>query len=116
MAHLCHRPGCGKPLSPSLVACREEWFQLPASIRNAIWRNYRKGQEHDKTPSREYVVALHAALRWWMTADILAEVRKHGISNEDVGDVHFRLNNTEFPVLKEIWVVRTTLFDPPKAL
>jgi hypothetical protein len=44
--------------------CKAHWFALPRSIRREVWRTYRKGQEVDKAPSREYLAAARAALDW----------------------------------------------------
>lgn len=59
--HLCHWPGCGKPVSPRLWGCREHWFRLPKLIRDRIWSAYRPGQEIDKDPSPEYLEAARQA-------------------------------------------------------
>ena len=63
--HLCHRPNCGRPVEPRLVACAACWYLLPKSLRDAIWRYYIPGQEIRKDPSPEYLAALRACLTWW---------------------------------------------------
>ena len=62
--HLCHWPGCPKPVSPRYWGCRPHWFALPSGIRSRIWAAYRPGQEVDKKPSAAYVAAARAAQRW----------------------------------------------------
>lgn len=38
-----------------MFACREHWYDLPKKLRDAIWREYRDGQEVDKRPSARYL-------------------------------------------------------------
>lgn len=42
--------------------CREHWFGLPKKIRDAIWREYRPGQERDKQPSYRYLAVQRLAV------------------------------------------------------
>jgi hypothetical protein len=44
-----------------MLACRKHWFALPAKIRDAIWREYRSGQEIDKKPSLRYLAVRQLA-------------------------------------------------------
>lgn len=37
---------------------------LPKAIRNAIWQEYRAGQEKDLRPSRDYISAAQRAQEW----------------------------------------------------
>lgn len=55
MSHTCHAPDCTRQVPPKMFACREHWFRLPKNIRDAIWREYRDGQEIDKKPSVRYL-------------------------------------------------------------
>lgn len=55
LEHHCHAPGCTRTVAPKMFACRDHWFALPRSFQDAIWREYRPGQEHDKKPSARYV-------------------------------------------------------------
>jgi len=55
MAHQCHAPGCDKEVPPKMFACRGHWFKLGKKTRDAIWREYRPGQELDKAPSLRYL-------------------------------------------------------------
>jgi hypothetical protein len=38
-----------------MFACRAHWFALRKKTRDAIWREYRPGQENDKKPSLRYL-------------------------------------------------------------
>lgn len=48
--------------------CRQHWYSLPKMIRAAVWREYRPGQERDKSPSLRYLAVqrlavMHTAFR-----------------------------------------------------
>ena len=55
MSHTCHAHACKKFVPPAMFMCRPHWFQLPANLRDAIWKHYRRGQELDKKPTRSYL-------------------------------------------------------------
>lgn len=60
-------PGCGTPVSRSLVACRTCWWALPAALRDAINAAW---QQRRRTPAstaaiRDHRMALVAALDWY---------------------------------------------------
>lgn len=74
--HACHNPSCGRPLPAHLVAHLSAWKALPFALRDAIWTNYRAGQEDDKKPTREYLEALDACIDWW---------RAHGTKCREMG-------------------------------
>jgi hypothetical protein len=61
MNHTCHAPGCTLQVPARMFACRTHWFALPQKIRNAIWREYRDGQEVDKKPSLRYLAVQQLA-------------------------------------------------------
>jgi hypothetical protein len=44
-----------------MFMCRDHWFTLPKKIQNAIWREYRPGQEKDKKPSLRYLAVQRLA-------------------------------------------------------
>jgi hypothetical protein len=44
-----------------MLACRQHWYVLPKSLRDAIWRQYRPGQETDKQPSHAYLAVQRLA-------------------------------------------------------
>ena len=57
MAHTCHATNCKKPVAEEMFMCKKHWYQLPAFLRNQIWKHYVKGQEITKTPTREYCLS-----------------------------------------------------------
>ena len=59
--HLCHAPGCDHRVPPRMFACRDHWYALPKKHRDAIWAEYRPGQEADKRPSHRYLAVQLAA-------------------------------------------------------
>lgn len=61
MSHTCHAPGCNRLIPPRMFACTGHWFALPNKMRDAIWREYREGQEIDKRPSVRYLAAQQLA-------------------------------------------------------
>jgi hypothetical protein len=64
MNHTCHAPGCNRLVPPNMWGCKPHWFALPERIRNAIWREYRPGQELDKDPSLRYLAVQRLALAY----------------------------------------------------
>lgn len=60
--HLCHAPGCSKSVTPDKLCCPPHWFSLPKALRDAIWREYRPGQERDKQPSARYMAVQRLCL------------------------------------------------------
>lgn len=65
MIHLCHHPECNVPVQPKYLACRNHWYMLPQDLRSEVWRTYRKGQEHDKQPSKEYMEVVARVQEYW---------------------------------------------------
>ncbi|MEM7019161.1 MAG: hypothetical protein AAF512_17690 [Pseudomonadota bacterium] len=63
MTHLCHAEGCQEAVPPKLLMCRRHWRMVPAELQQAVWQHYRKGQERDKRPTRDYLSAAQAAIR-----------------------------------------------------
>lgn len=62
--HHCHWPGCTRQVPPAMWGCRPHWYALPKSIRDAIWRAYRPGQEISLSPSAAYIAAARGAQDW----------------------------------------------------
>lgn len=62
--HQCHATGCRVSVPPKMFACPRHWRRLPRSLRDAIWRYYRPGQEVLQDPSREYLLAARAAISY----------------------------------------------------
>lgn len=61
MNHTCHAPGCKRLVPASMFACKWHWRLLPKKIQDAIWREYRSGQEIDKKPSLRYLAVQRLA-------------------------------------------------------
>jgi len=64
MSHHCHWDGCKREVPPKLWGCKEHWFKLPKPLRDAIWKEYRPGQEITKTPSARYVAVAILVQAW----------------------------------------------------
>lgn len=62
--HVCHWPGCGKPVPAAMWGCKAHWFALPKRLRDRIWATYRRGQEITKTPSPKYIEAALEVQSW----------------------------------------------------
>jgi diadenosine tetraphosphatase ApaH/serine/threonine PP2A family protein phosphatase len=61
-AHLCHAEGCQVEVPPRLLMCRRHWRMVPPPLQDAVWANYRRGQERRKDPTPEYMAAARAAI------------------------------------------------------
>ena len=64
MKHTCHYPGCATEVPPKMWGCKAHWFRLPKRLRDRIWATYRPGQEEDKNPSTEYLLAAYLVREW----------------------------------------------------
>jgi hypothetical protein len=62
--HFCHWPGCRRVVQPSKWGCSTHWFTLPKTLRDKLWKAYRRGQEITKTPSPEYVQVAKEIQAW----------------------------------------------------
>lgn len=38
-----------------MFACPAHWRMVPRKLQQALWREYREGQERDKRPSKRYM-------------------------------------------------------------
>jgi len=45
-----------------MFLCRRHWFSLRRAVRQAIWREYKPGQEDTKTPSPRYMAVQQLAI------------------------------------------------------
>lgn len=59
--HLCHAYGCEKMIKPELLCCAEHWRMVPDVIQKEVWAAYRRGQEQDKKPSIDWLIAADRA-------------------------------------------------------
>src|SRR5277367_866852 len=62
MSHTCHAHGCKKEVPPKMMCCFGHWTALRPAVRNAVWREYRIGQEDDKRPSLRYLAVQQLAV------------------------------------------------------
>lgn len=62
MSHVCHAHGCNVAVPPRMFMCRAHWASLRKPMRDAIWREYRPGQERDKAPSTRYLAVQRRAV------------------------------------------------------
>ncbi len=60
--HFCHALECEVSIDPRLLMCYGHWGLVPKSLKQQVYRTYRKGQEIDKGPSPEYIRAARAAI------------------------------------------------------
>lgn len=60
--HLCHAKNCSTPCDPSKLMCGRHWKMVPKSIRFAVYREYRPGQEVTKDPSEAYLRVAQLAI------------------------------------------------------
>lgn len=69
--HGCHARGCAAKVPPRLLMCGSHWRRVPKELQEAVWKTYRRGQETDKRPTREYLAAADDAIEavawveWW---------------------------------------------------
>lgn len=64
MAHTCHARGCDVPVPPKMFMCRAHWYSLPKSMRDAVWAEYRTGQEVRKDPTDAYLIVTRECIDW----------------------------------------------------
>lgn len=67
MPHHCHWPGCKAEVPEKMWGCLKHWKRLPAVLQMKIMKAYRKGQEIDKKPSKEYL-SITKEIREWILA------------------------------------------------
>ena len=84
MSHECHNPNCRQPLPAHLVSHSSAWFALPKKLRDAIWQNYRAGQEDDKRPTMAYIDALEACIAFWKERGTACKIPKSTTSRKRI--------------------------------
>jgi hypothetical protein len=62
MSHTCHAHGCAQSTPPRMLFCYPHWKGLDRRIQDAIWAEYRAGQETDKDPSLRYLAVQQYAI------------------------------------------------------
>ena len=61
--HFCHAHDCRERVPPILLMCNPHWLSLPKPIRDAVWREYRDGQERGAVrPSSRYLAVQRLAV------------------------------------------------------
>lgn len=60
--HTCHAHECYRKVPPKLLMCPAHWGKLEKRAQAVIWGLYRPGQELDKQPSLQYVLAQRTAV------------------------------------------------------
>lgn len=86
--HTCHAHACERRVPAAMFMCRVHWFLLRKPIRDAIWREYRPGQESDKKPSPRYMAVQRRA----------------------VGEVAFRPNDEEAAKIAAPYLIESELW------
>jgi hypothetical protein len=60
--HTCHAKDCGVEVPPKMLMCARHWRMVPKELQQAVWREYRPGQEITKTPSAMYLQVAKEAI------------------------------------------------------
>lgn len=58
----CRAAQCRSAVPATFLMCRRHWFMVPPSMRRAVMREYRPGQESDGRPSAAYLAAAAEAM------------------------------------------------------
>ena len=53
--HTCHAIRCTKTTPPRMFMCLSHWRMVPRAMQDAVWANYKRGQEIRKDPTDEYL-------------------------------------------------------------
>ena len=62
MNHTCHAHECKIVVPPRMFVCKRHWAALRQVLKNAIWREYRDGQEDRKDPTPRYLAVQQRAV------------------------------------------------------
>lgn len=62
MPHICHAHGCDVAVPPKMFMCKRHWYSLRKPLRDAIWAEYKPGQERTKTPTLRYLAVQQRAI------------------------------------------------------
>jgi hypothetical protein len=41
--HRCPGPECEQEVAVTMLACPGHWYQVPKAVRDAVWREYKRG-------------------------------------------------------------------------
>jgi hypothetical protein len=86
MNHECHAHGCEVQVPPKLFMCKSHWYKLRKKMRDAIWNEYRPGQEDNKNPSTRYMAVQQRAVAEIAFKEFGIEVAKRYSDNAE----HYR--------------------------
>lgn len=67
--HTCKAKGCGTAIPATRLFCLPHWRRLPTPLRAKITAHYRRGQEVDKNPNKQWVAVAREAIKWLSDAD-----------------------------------------------
>lgn len=73
--HHCHAIGCTAKTHPRLFMCPRHWRMLTREHQQAIWREYRAGQEIRKDPTMAYIQVAKAAQLWLFNCEYKQHAR-----------------------------------------
>jgi hypothetical protein len=62
VTHTCHAHNCKTVVQPRMFVCRTHWAALRQIVKNAVWREYRDGQEVRKDPTPRYLAVQRRAV------------------------------------------------------
>ncbi len=54
--------GCNRAIAAKFLMCGRHWVMVPPELQTAVYREYRPGQEIDKKPTHDYLVAMWRAI------------------------------------------------------
>jgi hypothetical protein len=60
MSHRCPGPDCEAQVPDHMLMCRTHWYQVPRSLRNAVWKAWRDGAG---SGTAEHTQAITLAIR-----------------------------------------------------
>jgi len=60
--HRCAARQCRAMILPKFLMCYSHWRMVPMALQQDVWRTYFSGVRNQCHPSREYAVAVKAAV------------------------------------------------------
>ena len=77
MSHTCHAIGCNAPCKPEHLMCKKHWAMVPASRKEAVYREYRSGQCNlNPMPSPQWHDAADCAIYWVHIMELRAKLKE----------------------------------------
>lgn len=62
MSHTCHAHACLIEVPPVRFCCPKHWYSLRRVMQDAVWREYKPGQENRKDPTARYMAVQQRAV------------------------------------------------------